>query len=301
MCKLTIFTATYNRGHLIGRLYESLKRQNVCDFEWLIIDDGSQDNTKDLFEKWLNEENRFQIRYYCQENQGLIRALNKGVSLARGEFFAKVDSDDYVVNDFCNNILQWVDEIADCADIYGVGGVRITPDGIPLKGIWPSVSKEKGYVDATDLERRKYDLDADMAEAWRTDVLRKHPFPVWPGEKFAPEQLVLHDIAFEGLKIRWHAVPLVVCEYQEGGLTLGADKLEKENPMGYAMMYNQKLKIEKSFKRNMFYAMQMTALTLYAGNLSYLKESNNILATLLSFPFGFILSIRRKMQYSKIH
>ena len=68
MCKLTIFTATYNRGHLIGRLYESLKRQNVFDFEWLIIDDGSQDNTKDLFEKWLNEENRFQIRYYYQEN-----------------------------------------------------------------------------------------------------------------------------------------------------------------------------------------------------------------------------------------
>ena len=133
MCKLTIFTATYNRGHLIGRLYESLKRQNVFDFEWLVIDDGSQDNTKDLFENWLNEENRFQIRYYYQENQGLIRALNKGVSLARGEFFAKVDSDDYVVNDFCNNILQWVDEIADCADIYGVGGVKITPDGIPLK------------------------------------------------------------------------------------------------------------------------------------------------------------------------
>lgn len=300
MCKLTIFTATYNRAHLIHKLYESLKKQNNSDFEWLVVDDGSVDNTAELFDKWINEKNTFKIRYYYQENQGLIRALNKGVSLAKGEFFAKIDSDDYVTDDYCSCVFQWLDEIENVENIYAVGGVKVKTDGTPLKGVWPFVSTETGFVDATDLERAKYNLDADMSEAWRTEVLRKHPFPVWHNEKFAPEQLVLHDIALKGLKIRWHAVPLVVCEYQEGGLTLGASKLEKENPMGYAMMYNQKLKINTSFKRNLFDAMQMTALTIYAGNYSYLKQSNNKLATILTLPFGILLSVRRKIQYSKI-
>lgn len=300
MCKLTIFTATYNRGHLIHKLYESLKKQGNFDFEWLVVDDGSIDNTKELFELWTQENSTFKIRYYYQENQGLIRALNKGVQLAKGEFFAKIDSDDYVTDDYCQHIFKWLDEIKNIENVYAVGGVKIKTDGSPLKGIWPSIPSETGYVDATDLERAKYNLDADMSEAWSTEVLRNHPFPVWHNEKFAPEQLVLHDIAFEGLKIRWHATPLVVCEYQEGGLTLGASKLEKENPMGYAMMYNQKLKINPSFKRNLFDAMQMTALTIYAGNCSYLIQSNNKLATVLTLPFGILLSLRRRFQYSKI-
>lgn len=300
MCKLTIFTATYNRGHLIHRLYESLKRQSNFDFEWLVIDDGSSDNTKELFKKWISEDNPFPIRYYYQENQGLIRALNKGVSLAKGKYFSKIDSDDYVKDYYSENILKWVEDIDNSEDIYAVSGLRVNSDNIPLKGTWPEFPEGSLYVDATDLERAKYNLDADMSEAWKVDVLRKHPFPVWETEKFAPEQLVLYDIALESLKIRWYSVPMTICEYQAGGLTLGASKLEKENPMGYAMMYNQNLKIYKSFRRNLYDAMQMTALSIYAGNISYLKKSNNKAATVLSFPFGLILRLRRKIQYSKI-
>ena len=139
-----------------------------------------------------------------------------------------------------------------------------------------------------------------MCEAWKTDILKEHPFPVWPEEKFAPEQLVLYDLALDGYKIRWYPIAMSVCEYQEGGLTLGASKLEKENPMGYAMMYNQNLKIHSSIKRNLYDAMQMTALASYAGHLSYLKETNNKMATVLTFPLGISLGIRRRIQYSKI-
>ena len=300
MCKLTIFTATYNRGHLIHKLYESLKRQSNFDFEWLVIDDGSSDNTRDLFKIWITENNPFAIRYYYQENQGLIRALNKGISLANGKYFSKIDSDDYVEDYYSENILKWVNDIDNSEDIYAVSGLKVTCDSIPLKGTWPEFPKNSLYVDATDLERAKYNLDADMSEAWKTDILKQHPFPVWDNEKFAPEQLVLYDIALKGLKIRWYSVPMTICEYQAGGLTLGASKLEKENPMGYAMMYNQNLKIYKSFKRNLYDAMQMIALAVYAGNISYLKKSNNKFATAIMFPAGILLSIRRRMQYSKI-
>ena len=300
MCKLTVFTATYNRGHLIHRLYESLQKQSDFDFEWLVIDDGSSDNTKELFEKWLAEHNRFIIRYYYQENQGLIRTLNRGIALAKGKYFSKIDSDDYVLCDYSKNIMNWIKEIDDSSELYAVSGLRIRADGTPLKGCMPKIPIGKDYIDATDLERKKYDLDADMCEAWKTDVLRKHPFPVWQGEKFAPEQLVLYELALKGLKIRWYPIAMSVCEYQEGGLTLGASKLEKENPMGYAMMYNQNLKIYSSIKRNLYDAMQMIALIAYARKFSYLKKSNNKLATILTFPFGLLLGIRRRVQYSRI-
>ena len=300
MCKLTIFTATYNRGHLIYRLYEALQKQKDFNFEWLVIDDGSSDNTKELFDKWLTESNRFEIRYYYQENQGLIRSLNKGIELAKGDYFSKIDSDDYVLDDYSKNIMRWIQELDNSSEVYAVAGLKVRPDGVPLKGCMPNIPNGKSFIDATDLERKKYDLDADMCEAWRTDVLRKYPFPVWQGEKFAPEQLVLYDLALKGFKIRWYPIALSVCEYQEGGLTLGAGKLEKENPMGYAMMYNQNLKIYSSFKRNLYDAMQMTALTVCARKLSYLRESNNRLATVLTFPIGLLLSIRRRIQFARI-
>lgn len=301
MCKLTIFTATYNRGHLIERLYRSLQRQHNFDFEWLVIDDGSQDNTRELFSTWLTENNPFPIRFYRQDNCGLINALNRGISLAHGQYFAKIDSDDYVIDDYMENALVWLNGIQNSTNVYAVSGVRIRPDGQPLKGCWPKIPDIPGYIDATDLERKLYDLDADMSEIWRTSVLRKHIFPVWPGEKFAPEQLVFFQIAHEGLKIRWYPTPMCICEYQENGLTLGSKKLEKNNPMGYAMMYNQQIILHKPFKSQLYNAMQMTALSFYAGQLEYLKQSNSKLATILSFPFGILLGFRRKWQYSKIN
>lgn len=300
MCKLTIFTATYNRAHLIWQLYESLQRQRNFEFEWIVIDDGSGDNTKELFEKWTSEKNNFSIRYYYQENGGLIRALNRGISLAKGKYFAKIDSDDFVVDEYAENIMRWIDETENEEEIYAVAGLKVRKDGTPLKGSFPLIPEGKRFVDSTDLERKKYNLDADMCEAWKTSVLKKHPFPVWHNEKFAPEQLVLFDIAMEGLKIRWYPIAMCVCEYQEGGLTLGASKLEKENPMGYAMMYNQNLKINASMKKHLYDAAQMTALSLYAHEFSYLKQSNNQLATIVTFPIGLILGIRRWIQYSKI-
>ena len=127
---ITVFTATYNRGHLIQRIYQSLLRQKEFNFEWLVIDDGSQDQTEDLFNDWTSRDNPFEIRYYKQENLGLIRTLNWGVELARGEYFAKIDSDDYVVDDYMNaKSLQHLSQKAE-----GVEVVLFTENGKGGKG-----------------------------------------------------------------------------------------------------------------------------------------------------------------------
>lgn len=294
---ITVFTATYNRGHLIQRIYQSLLRQKEFNFEWLVIDDGSQDQTEDLFNDWTSRDNPFEIRYYKQENRGLIRTLNRGIELARGEYFAKIDSDDYVVDDYTTNISKWVASIENSTSIYAVSGVRVTPDGIPLKGKWPDIPRELGFVDATDLERAAYDLDADMCEAWRTDVLRNYPFPVWNGEKFAPEQIVFNQIALDGYKIRWYPVAMSICEYQEGRLTKGSRKLEIQNPMGYAMMYNHKLKYDIPFAQKLRCAMQCTALSIVGRNPQYILQTNLPIAAIATLFPGVLLAIRRKWQY----
>ena len=97
--RITVFTPTYNRAYIISNLYESLKTQTFTDFEWLVVDDGSNDNTEALFENWINEDNFFSIRYVKTPNGGKHRAINKGLELAEGELFFTMDSDDTLTND----------------------------------------------------------------------------------------------------------------------------------------------------------------------------------------------------------
>ena len=110
-CKITVFTPTYNRAYIIENLYQSLRKQTYTDFEWLVVDDGSADNTQELFEGWQQEDNPFPIRYVKQENGGKCRAINHGLKLARGELFFTVDSDDYLTDDALEKILRWEAEL----------------------------------------------------------------------------------------------------------------------------------------------------------------------------------------------
>ena len=94
-CKITVFTPTFNRAYIIENLYRSLQRQSYRDFEWLIVDDGSTDETDAVIAKWQKEGNDFPIRYFKKENGGKCRAINYGVDRAEGLLFFNVDSDDY--------------------------------------------------------------------------------------------------------------------------------------------------------------------------------------------------------------
>jgi len=85
--KITLFTPTYNRAYILETLYRSIQRQTFRDFEWLVIDDGSSDNTEELVRSWMNDGNDFPIRYYKQPNGGKCRAINRGLDLAEGELF----------------------------------------------------------------------------------------------------------------------------------------------------------------------------------------------------------------------
>lgn len=299
MIKLTIHTATYNRAYILPQAYESLRAQTCKNFEWIITDDGSTDGTAELVRAWQQEDNGFSIVYNPVPHVGLPRAINSGVGKASGAWFMRLDSDDRLMPQTVELALDWLLEIEDLPAYSGIGFARFQPDGRYMKDQTPCIDPAIGYVDASDLERAKYHLDMDMCEVTRTSLLREYPHQCWPGETFAPEQLNHYAIALAGYKYRWRADKLYICDYLQDGLTR-SDVIVKHNPMGYAMMHNQNMLLHSSFREKLWCAMQMTALSLYAGNPSYLRESNCMAATILSFPVGFALSIRRKKQYAKL-
>ena len=210
----------------------------------------------------------------------------------------RLDSDDHLLPCTVEKVLGWIAEIEDQEEFVGVGFAKCQPDGSFMKNQTPLIDPD-GYVDASNTEREKYHLDMDMCEAERTSLLRRFPHQVWPTESFAPEQLNHNAMALAGYKYRWRAEKLYICDYLTDGLTQN-DRIVKNNPMGYAMMHNQNILLSKTFFEKCRCAMQMTALALYAGHPEYLKESNNMAATILTFPLGAALSVRRRMQYAKL-
>lgn len=296
---ITIHTATYNRAYILENAYVSLKNQTCKNFEWIITDDGSTDNTEKMVKEWLKNDNGFRIIYNKLNHVGIPRALNSGANLATYPWFMMLDSDDKLLPNTVEKVTLWLEEIKNDDSFAGVGFARCYPNGEYMKNQTPIIDKKLGYVDATHLERKKYNLNMDMCEVHRTKLLKKFPFQYWKSEKYAPEQLNFYEIALEGFKLRWRKDKLYICDYLPDGQTRD-NKLVKNNPMGFAMMYNQNLLFHKTLKERFNDVLQVTALSMYAKNLQYIWKSNNLFLTIITLPLGIILGLRRKIQFKNL-
>lgn len=231
----TVFTPTYNRGYILEKLYKSLKKQTCKDFEWLVVDDGSSDNTEELLKKWLKEKNDFKINYVKQENGGKQRAINKGLDLATGKMFFIVDSDDSLVPNAIERLKYYEQTITDKKDFAGISGLR----GYDTKNAIGN-RNDNNYVDATNLERPKYNLTGDKAECYYLDLLRRYKFPEVENEKFVTECVVWDKIAYDNFKIRWFNEIIYLGNYLEDGYTKKGNSLFEKNPIGYLINIRNK-------------------------------------------------------------
>ncbi|ONI37877.1 hypothetical protein AN639_01215 [Candidatus Epulonipiscium fishelsonii] len=179
------------------QLYKSLKNQTNENFEWIIVDDGSTDNTRELIYS-LNKSN-LNVTYIKQINGGKHRAINRGIKYANGDFTIIVDSDDYLTNDAIETIIKWCNTIEGKLEFAGVSGLK----GYSLFKKIGGFPKYIKFIDATNLQRKKYDLGGDKAEVYRTNILRQYPFPTFKSENFIAEGIVWNRIAKDGYKIRW--------------------------------------------------------------------------------------------------
>ena len=241
---ISIFTPTYNRGYILPQLYDSLKRQSSTDFEWIIVDDGSTDETEKMVIKWQREKNAFNITFAKQENAGKHIAINKGVSLAKGEWFFIVDSDDYIIDNAVQKINEWIDDCTS-SEFAGVAGTRISSENVTIGG---EVLFDTPFVDCKNNERKKYGLGGDKAEVYKTSILKRYPFPKFGEEKFLSECAVWDQVALDGYKLRWFNSPLIVCTYLSDGLTAKVNKLELENFEGYTYATKIRLKAYNSLE-----------------------------------------------------
>ena len=230
---VTVFTPTYNRAYILKSLYESLLRQTVKDFEWIIVDDGSTDNTEELISRWKNECEDFDIKYKKVSNGGKHRAINMGVAMARSNAFFIVDSDDFLADDAIAFIKEHFGEIEQNEEFAAISGLKgFYKNNVPVGG---ELDFET-YKDATNLQREEYNLFGDKAEIYKTSVLKKYPFPEFENEKYISESIVWDRIAGEGLKIRWYNKVIYYCEYLKDGLSRTGLKKYVESPKGWAQL-----------------------------------------------------------------
>lgn len=238
---ITIFTPTYNRAYILPQLYKSLTEQSFKNFEWIVVDDGSSDGTKALFDKWQKEAS-FPVIYKKVENGGKHRAINKGVKLANGELFFIVDSDDRLIPETLNFIANEYNSIKDDNRFCGLAGSRGTLQGHRIGGYFPPCPIDCSCIDF----RIKYKIKGDMAEVFKTAILRQYPFPEYEGEKFCPEALIWNRI---GLKYLMRFFPDItyITEYLPDGLTASIIRLRHQSPMASMLYYSEYTQLPISF------------------------------------------------------
>lgn len=280
---LTVFTPSYNRANCLPRLYDSLKQQTNNNFEWLIVDDGSVDETEIMVREWI-KEGIINIRYIYQENGGKARAFNNGVKNAKGELFFCVDSDDYLPNDSVELILdKW--NIVDDDKIAGIIGLKENEKGELLCDIFPDE-----FVATTTYDLvRKYGVKGEKSLIYKTEVLKQFPYPEIEGEKFVGENIVYDRIDAE-YKLVLLSKVLTTCEYQEGGLTATVFSTMLKNPTGYKLYYTQRIDMALEFKERANYIIRYNAFDILSKDREYdYKGKYKILVYVLR-PFGWMLS-----------
>ena len=280
--KFTIFTPTFNRKELLEKLYKSLQKQTFKDFEWLIVDDGSADGTKEKVEEFLSEK-KLDIKYYFKENGGKQRAYNFATDKANGELFICLDSDDEYVENGLETILKYWKKYEKNSNIAGMGYLSIYPNREVIGSSFP----EKEMVSTQFDIYNKYGVKGDKGLMFRTEIIKKYKFPVFDDEKFITEAVVYNRIC-EKYKMAYVNEKIEIKEYQEDGLTAKYNNLLLRNPKGQALYHNeinsQKLSFKQKVLNNAVYYKFCRAAGYKFGKI--FKENKNKLFLIFALGIG---------------
>lgn len=283
---LTIFTPAYNRAHTIGRTYESLKKQNCKEFIWLIIDDGSTDNTSELVEQWKNESCGFEIRYIYKENGGMHTAHNIAYENIDTELNMCIDSDDCLAEEAVQKILNKWEAVKD----FGYAGIIGLDADMNTGEIIGSKFPEDMW-ETTLVEYYAKGGKGDKKLVYRTDVINRYPpYPVFAGEKYVAlgykYRLIDNDYKLAVLNE-------VLCnvEYQTDGSSGTMYKQYLKNPRGFAFWRKISMQYPESRKRMFRDCVHYVSSSLIAHNCHFIKESPKKVYTLLAIPFGALLTV----------
>jgi len=273
---ITVFTPTFNRLEQLKQLYESLKKQTNKNFEWIVVDDGSKDDTLKYLNK-IYEEGIINIRYETQKNSGKHIAFNKGVELAKGNIFICVDSDDTLVENALERIefleKKYQKEKNICGFVFLKGYNKETPI--------TNHYKEKEFIDDYNEYIINNGFKGDKCEVFYTSILKENPFPKLGTEKFLAEGFLWSKI---GKKYQYVFIDEIIylCTYLEEGLTKSGRPLRIRNPYGgmrHAYEYLEKRYCLKVRAKNMLLFLTYAKFAGYKG-----KEKRGILKGVMTIP-----------------
>lgn len=288
MTLLTVFTPTYNRAHTLARTYQSLCQQNCKDFIWLIIDDGSVDNTRELVEKWKNEKNDFKIKYIYKENGGMHTAHNIAYENIDTELNMCIDSDDCLAENAISNILSTWDKIKDCG-YAGIIGLDSDLKGNIIGKAFPIDLKETtlGSYYAKGGE-------GDKKLVYRTEVIKKYPpYPVFEGEKYVA---LAYKYRLIDQDYKLYVLNKTLCnvEYQDNGSSATMWNQYINNPKGFLFWRKICMQYPTSVKRLWIDCIHYVSESLILKEGHFIKKSPRKTLTIFVIPIGLILFIYTK-------
>lgn len=282
MATLTVFTPTYNRAYVLKQSYDSLCRQTCKDFVWLIVDDGSSDNTKEIVEKWMAKDNGFEIRYVYKQNGGMHTGHNKAYELIDTELNVCIDSDDFMPDDAVELIVNFWEENKD-SRYSGILALDVYKNG-------QVIGKELPNKKSTTLSGYYQNGgQGDKKLIYRTEIINKYPpYPEFEEEKFVPldYKYLLADQDYELLIMN---KPVCVVEYMEDGSSKNMLRQYYKNPRGFAFMRTVHMKYDKEFLKKFKTCVHYVSSSFISKNKGFIKESPKKGMTVLAIPFGFVL------------
>lgn len=294
MVLLTVFTPTYNRADLLCRCYESMNRQSCKDFIWMIIDDGSTDNTRELVTTWIKETKEYEIVYYYKENGGLHTAYNEAIAHIQTELCVCIDSDDFMPDDAVEKILDFWKQNGS-KEYAGIVGLDYDLEGHMIGDPLP----EQKSINLIDLLVGRYPIrNGDRTNVVRTELYKKYaPMKVFPGEKnFNPHYMHLqisqeYDFLVMNENLRF-------VEYQPEGMSNSIFRQYKNSPNSFAEIRKLYLSFpDTSMKFRFRHSIHLISSCILAGKFfRAIKESPCKRITICAVPVGWLLSMYIKIK-----
>lgn len=294
MKTITVFTPTYNRAHLLQRLYDSLINQTNQDFVWLIIDDGSKDNTREVVETWQSEK-KIHIIYHFKTNGGMHTGHNAAYKLIDTELNVCIDSDDYMPVDAVQNILLEWNAISNKNTISGMIGLDADKDENVIGTMMP---KDVPFGTYNDLFK-KYKATGDKKFVLRTEEVKK--YPLYP--EFAKEKLVplgtLYIMMGKSKPFMFLNKVLCIVEYQQEGSSNTILKQYKQSPRGFA--YARKLHINNAAGIGELFSayIHLISSSIFAKDYLLAYKDVNPIITFVMYPFGILLNLYIRFKIKK--
>lgn len=293
---LTVFTTTFNRAYSLPDLYHSLCRQTSKDFLWLIIDDGSTDETRNIVQQWITEA-VIDIEYLFKKNGGMHTGHNLAYDNIKTELNVCVDSDDQLTDNAVELINSFWEK--NKKNRYaGILGLDIYKDGrLVSSKKFPENVKAGKYSEL----KGKYNLVGDIKFVYRTSVIKKFmPYPAFAGENFTPlgYKYLLVDYDYDMLFLN---EPLCIVDYRQDGNSHNLIKQYFKNPKGF--LEERKIRMTKSytFKERFTNAIHFNASQIILKRYSFITESTNKVMTLIALPFGvlYYFYLKYKLKYDR--